>query len=265
MKSGFCTCGKGVNFAPCKHKSAVASLYNIAEFSVAPIDDPCARALYHYIATGTTLPAHMYRERGSGQTVPEIEKYIEEKLKGKNCERHDLSVLCDDPIVIEAGLSNENEEREDENEERENENEQIRQNFMKAMQDYVDKVVEMSSGDAGTLKAMRLMTKTLKKSMKCNPNTIQQQLATFGKLGAAGRQSKHNRIIKPNPPAISARLAPGSMPAPLGRRFKDRSGQVLVGAAPDGSDVTADRPPVYRGRRVHDLAEAVRQNLPGPR
>ena len=56
-------------------------------------------------------------------------------------------------------------------------------------------------------------------------------------------------------------LAPGSMPAPLGRRFKDRSGQVLVGAAPDGSDVTADRPPVYRGRRVHDLAVAVRQNL----
>ena len=97
----------------------------------------------------------MYRERGSGKTVPEIEKYIEEKLKGKNCERPDLSVLCDDPIVIEAGLSNENEERE-------NENEQIRQNFMKAMQDYVDKVVEMSSGDAGTLKAMRLMTKTLK-------------------------------------------------------------------------------------------------------
>ena len=81
--------------------------------------------------------------------------------------------------------------------------------------------------------------------MKCNPNTIQQQLATFGKLGAAGRQSKHNRIIKPNPPAISARLAPGSMPAPLGRRFKDRSGQVLVGAAPDGSDVNADRPPVH--------------------
>ena len=53
--------------------------------------------------------------------------------------------------------------KEDENEERENENVQIRQNFMKAMQDYVDKVVEMSSGDAGTLKAMRLMTKTLKK------------------------------------------------------------------------------------------------------
>ena len=51
----------------------------------------------------------MYRERGSGQTVPEIEKYIEEKLKGKNCERPDLSVLCDDPIIIEADLSNENE------------------------------------------------------------------------------------------------------------------------------------------------------------
>ena len=48
--------------------------------------------------------------------------------------------------------------------------------------------------------------------MKCNPHTIQQQLHTFGKGGAASRKSKWGRVIKPNPPAISARLAPGSGP-----------------------------------------------------
>ena len=61
MKTGFCTCPVGVNCAPCKHKSSVSTLYNIAEFSVAPDTDPYQRALYHYIAMGSTLPAHMYR------------------------------------------------------------------------------------------------------------------------------------------------------------------------------------------------------------
>ena len=157
MKTGFCSCGKGVNSAPCKHKSAVASLHQIAELSVAPNDDPCARALYHYIATGTTLPAHMYRERGSGQTLPEIEKYIDEKLRGRIYEKLDVSMMVEDP-VIEAGLAN-NEEQDEENEEQ---NEKIRENFLQAIQDYAGKVVEMSqSGEAGTLKAMKAMTKTL--------------------------------------------------------------------------------------------------------
>ena len=45
--------------------------------------------------------------------------------------------------------------------------------------------------------------------------------------GAASRKSKWGRVINPNPPAIAARLAPGSGPAPLGRHFKDRRGQVV--------------------------------------
>ena len=61
MKSGFCTCPVGVNCAPCKHKNSVSTLFSIAEFSVAPDNDPCQRALYHYIAMGFTLPPHMYR------------------------------------------------------------------------------------------------------------------------------------------------------------------------------------------------------------
>ena len=60
--------------------------------------------------------------------------------------------------------------------------------------------------------------------LQCNPHTIQNQLLTFGKGGAAARKSKWGRMIKPNPPAIAARMAPGSGPAPLGRRFKDKRG-----------------------------------------
>ena len=44
---------------------------------------------------------------------------------------------------------------------------------------------------------------------------------------AASRKSKWGRVINPNPPAISTRLAPGSGPAPLGRHYKDRRGQVV--------------------------------------
>ena len=89
--------------------------------------------------------------------------------------------------------------------------------FLKSLTEYGEKVAAMN--DRNSIIAMKAMTKTLKKSMKCNPHTIQQQLHTFGKGGADSR--------KPNPPAISARLAPGSGPAPLGRRFKDRRGQVV--------------------------------------
>ena len=39
--------------------------------------------------------------------MPEIEKYIEKKLKGRTYERPDLSVLSEDPVVIEANIGNE--------------------------------------------------------------------------------------------------------------------------------------------------------------
>ena len=109
--------------------------------------------------------------------------------------------------------------------ENEDEARDVKEFFLKSLQEYGEKVAEMN--DRNSIKAMKAMTKTLRKSMKCNPHTIQQQLHTFGKGGAASRKSKWGRVINPNPPAISTRLAPGSGPAPLGRQYKDRRGQVV--------------------------------------
>ena len=133
------------------------------------------------------------------------------------------------PEVPEAEMNADADETEmlfqplDKNEEDEAQN--VKEIFLKSLQEYGERVVSLN--DKKSINAMKAMTRTLRKSMKCNPSTIQQQLHTFGKGGAASRKSKWGRIINPNPPAIAARLAPGSGPAPLGRHFKDRRGQVV--------------------------------------
>ena len=97
----------------------------------------------------------------------------------------------------------------------EDEAQSVKEFFLKSLQEYGEKVVSLN--DRKSINAMKAMTRTLKKSMKCNPNTIQQQLHTFGKGGAASRKSKWGRVINPNPPAIaSTGLALGSGPTPLG-------------------------------------------------
>ena len=63
--------------APCKHKSAVAKHFKIALFSVAPSSDPKMREMYHFIALGKVLPAHMYRNISDSDVVPDVENYIE--------------------------------------------------------------------------------------------------------------------------------------------------------------------------------------------
>ena len=229
MKSGACTCPKGINCAPCHHKSAVAKDFNTAEFSVVPTHDPCQQAMYHYIATGTTLKAHMYRRRDDDQSIPEIEKFISEKLLKEMPEVNEVEII-DDDVEMDAEPEVNGEVDDDENEvgvndDEEDEARNVKDLFLKSLTEYGEKVAAMN--DRNSIIAMKAMTKTLKKSMKCNPHTTQQQLHTFGKGGAASRKSKWGRVIKPNPPAISARLAPGSGPAPLGRRFKDRRGQVV--------------------------------------
>ena len=127
---------------------------------------------------------------------------------------------------------------------------------MKSLHDYGAKVANLN--DPNTIRAMKAMTKTLNKSMQCNPHTIQNQLHNFGKGGAAARKSKWGRMIKPNPPAIAARMAPGSGPAPLGRRFKDRRGEVVT--LTGGQVVRAGNPPVYQNRRPHSLTLAISDN-----
>ena len=69
---------------------------------------------------------------------------------------------------------------------------------------------------------------------------------------------KWGRVIKPNPPAIAARMALGSGPALLGRRFKDRRGEVVT--LMGGQVVRAGNPPVYQNRRPHNLTLAISDN-----
>ena len=113
-----------------------------------------------------------------------------------------------------------------------------------------------------TLKAAKAMTRTLVKAQRSNPHTLQQQMHGFGAGGAASRRTKTGRIIKPNPPAIAARKALGSMPAPLGRRFKDRSGEVATMEGGRTRVVLADHPPVHRDRVPHNLSLVVERNVP---
>ena len=120
--------------------------------------------------------------------------------------------------------------------------------------------------DPAMMKAIKAMTKTMEKSMNCNPHTIQSQMHNFGKGGAGSRKTKKGRIINPNPPAISARQAPGRGPAPLGRRLKDRSGETLEIATAGGNvTVRPDNPPHNVRRRPHNFTYAVENNLPGAR
>ena len=73
-------------------------------------------------------------------------------------------------------------------------------------------------------------------------------------------------VINPNPPAISARLAPGRGPAPMGRRLLDRSGQsVTVSTASGSVTIRSDNPPIYQNRRQHKFSQVVANNLPGAR
>ena len=183
MKTGFCTCARGINCAPCKHKHAISIHYNIADFSVVPTRDPCQQALYHYIATGITLEPHMYRQRGD-ISIPEIKKFIDEKLKKVSCAMMVDETDHDDLPAPDA----EQPMSEDEDEEMEGEGDQVKEDFLKALSEYGQKVAGLQ--DPNSIKAMKAMTKTLKKSLTCTPHTLQNQMQNFGKGGAASRVSR---------------------------------------------------------------------------
>ena len=122
--------------------------------------------------------------------------------------------------------------------------------------------------DVNSLKAMKAMTKTLKKSLTLNPHTLQNQMQFFGKDGAAARKSKWGQMIKPNAPAISRRVWPGSMPAPQGRRLADRRGATTITTTTEEgtSHIVADSAvPVYTTKRPHNMSLAVANNVPAPR
>jgi hypothetical protein len=197
--------------------------------------------------------------KNDAQTVPEIENFIKEKLT-----EHSSQVIQEDQDDLED-IQYEEEEEDIQHEDDDNVD-----NFIKYMKEYTKNVLQMqqnSPEDDRMLKAMTAMTKTLKKSLKCNPHTLQQQLHTFGKGTAAARATKSGRIIYPNPPAIAARLAGGRNPAPLGRPPLPRSGQTVTVDTGSGAEVVAmsDNPPRHQSRRPHDFSQVVDRNLPGAR
>lgn len=209
--------------------------------------------------------------RSDNQAAPELEQFISEKLKGVSGEKdipnqsllqddHALLLVCQDPVEeMEQGEYQDVSDDDDEDEGR-----FVGEALQQALKAYGEKVAAMllaNPEDKSTLKAAKAMTRTLVKAQKSIPHTLQQQMHGFGAGGAASRRTKTGRIIKPNPPAISARQAPGSMPAPLGRRFRDRSGEVAMEAG-SSRVVLADHPPVYRDRVPHNLALAVEKNVP---
>ena len=127
------------------------------------------------------------------------------------------------------------------------------------MLNYADKVTSLN--DVNSLKAMKAMTKTLKKSLTSNPHTLQNQMQFFGKYGAAARKSKWGQMIKP----ISRRVWPGSMPAPQGRRLADRRGATTITEEGTSHIVADSAVPVYTTKRRHNMSLAVANNVPAPR
>ena len=68
-------------------------------------------------------------------------------------------------------------------------------------------------------------------------------------------------MIRPQPTALSRRVAPGAWLAAQGRRFKDRAEEVVV--EQDGNVVVSDTAaPVYTDKRPHNLDRAVENNEP---
>ena len=68
-----------------------------------PVNVPLQCGLYHYIANGATLEPHMYRARGDSNSIPDIKRYIEEKLSA-------VQVLKVEEVPANENLNEENED-----------------------------------------------------------------------------------------------------------------------------------------------------------
>ena len=82
-------------------KAAAAIFSGKAYFSVTPTNDSCMRALYHYVATGKTLPSYCYRSTGSPDSNPRVDEFIAVMVKEKKTMVKSESLLHVDEKVIE--------------------------------------------------------------------------------------------------------------------------------------------------------------------
>ena len=273
MQTGYCTCPVGSTCAPCKHKSAVAKHTGKTYFSVTPSNDPCQRALYHYIAWGRTLEPHMYRNINDPVSEPKVAEFIQKTLHASrtNIKLHE-SILEDDAAII--GLEH-HEYNRDEDEESEEEDEfnaeLVKQRLSDAMDDYKNMILKMhdeNPQEPKTNNAMMAFTKTLKKSLNCTPLTIQTQMHDFGIGTVAKSRTKHGGVITVNAPALANRTfkIPGRGPAPLGCPLKAQNKRCqLVASQEEDYIARSDKDFRQPINKVHKLAENVNNNETIPR
>ena len=264
--SGYCSCPVGLTCAPCKHKAAVVKYTGKAQFSGTPKNDPCQRALYHYIAWGRTLEPHMYRNTNDSSQEHNIAQYISEMLERSKTRLHE-SLYEDDPAII-AALEV---EECDEEEVPEFNNELIREKFANAMDAYKEKILNLhvtNAQDPSMNKAMMAFTKTIQKSLNCTPTTLQKQMHEFGKGTVATNRTKNGRIINVNPPAVSRRTfkVPGRGPAPLGRPLKEKGAKTqMIVTNEDDFIAMSDKSVKTVVKKQHNLAKTVKNNETLPR
>ena len=216
------------------------------------------------------MPAHMYRNIGDRDAVPDVESYIENiGASVKDGTNEEEQVLLHEEGV--EDIIDDIPEDEGSETEEAYDSEQVRRKFAEALDEYKSKILDyhvQNPQDPSANKAMIAMTKTMKRSMKCLPLTIQNQMHTFGKGTMATNRSKHGGIIKVNSPATSRRTfkVPGKGPAPLGRPVKDRSGkvQMFVGEE-DDMVVRSDKPLMFKPKKQHNLAKSVQNNETAPK
>ena len=268
MVSGFCSCPVGVTCAPCKHKAAVTKHTGKAQFSQTPKNDPCQRALYHYIAWGRTLEPHMYRNINDPVSVPDIAAYIEETLQKSNKTLNE-SLYNEDPAIVDAGPArclDDDDDNDDSEENDEYNAEIVRQRLVNALDAYKEKVLHLhqeNTQDDNMNKAMMAFTKTLNKSLRCTPTTIQKQMHEFGKSTVATNRTKHGGKISVNPPAISRRTfkVPGRGPAPQGRPPKQSLARTqLVVEEDEEYFAKSDTQTKQSKKKLHNFAGSVNIN-----
>ena len=172
------------------------------------------------------MEPHIYRN--INDPSPNIAEYISEILDKSSTKLHE-SLYVEDPAILGAI----EEEHDSGEEEAEYNDELVRERLCTAMDAYKEKILNhhiQNIQDPSMNNAMMAFTKTLNKSLKCTPTTIQKQMHEFGKGTVAKNRTKHGGKINVNPPALSRRTfkVPGRGPAPLGRPLKEQAGRTQM-------------------------------------
>ena len=115
---------------------------------------------------------------------------------------------------------------------------------------------------------MMAITRSMKRSLKCKPLTMQSQMHNFA-AGTVGKsKTKRGGVINVNPPSLARRTfkVPGRGPAPLGRPLRDRAGQTQMFIT-DNEDIIArsDGNFIQQTKKTHKFAKILETNTSAPK